>query len=190
MIALLAGVLSILNSCYFCWLEADTFTYRYDGKLTGIDSLINVDGYYETNTYYMANANIMFYRDGTLASVFGTAGMGRIKSDTDSIGNIDGWGQYKICGDTIKTQTIVIAGNIFWGDSFASSPIIVFERWFKIINRDTLLVIYYNDIKEPKRTDKQYFNTLVCFKPLKSRPDSNCWLKRNSWAWKDGKILE
>ena len=40
-------VIIFINSCISIRLKVgDDFTYLYNGKLTGIDSLLNVDGYY------------------------------------------------------------------------------------------------------------------------------------------------
>jgi len=189
-ILLMLFSVAFLNSCdHIKYMVKGNFTNLFDGKLTGLDSLINIDGYYHTigmgtftYTYYM------FYRDGTFTSDFCVMST-NIPEDSHVVGKLPGWGHYIISGETIKTQAIVIHGEIYWFG--VTAPILLTERWFKIINKDTLFEIYFNDFKKHENSwSWSYLNTKAAFHPLKSKPDSTCWLKEKSWAWKDGKLIK
>lgn len=103
---LLAILIISLNfiSCSICSIINDHFGYLYDGKYTGIDTLIDINGYYHILSGASAPSYIMFYRDGTFASdIF------KFKSnngDEYSIGKIWSWGSYIINNDTIKANAI------------------------------------------------------------------------------------
>lgn len=92
------------------------FSYYYDGKDTGLSSRIDIEGYYVSarecdSTFFSV---FMFYADG-LFTIATTSDIDMI-TECFSIGGKSKicqyplWGTYRISGDTIKTQTIVIEG--------------------------------------------------------------------------------
>jgi hypothetical protein len=174
-------------------MASGKYTYRFDGNYTGIDTLINVDGYYHNQDGTYTINYFMFYRDGTFATdILNTYKTNKI--DIDSIYYIGGWGKYIIIGDTIKIQSICVYGYVR-SDVYTDAPVDIFYREFKIINKDTLIEILFKDIKNPdnpsySHKNWEFLNKPAYFTPLPNRPDSSCWLKNNSWAWKDGKIIK
>jgi hypothetical protein len=148
----------------------DYFNYCYDGAYTGIDTLINIEGYYEPH--------LMFYKDGTCINGFMGIWRKTIQEQFEEMVNApremkvfhwdNNWGCYVICGDTIKVRTVKRAGcggmdAIWWLD----------EKWFKIIDKNTLEKIYptYSGLY------------LTKFHSLTVRPNSDCSLKKKKWFW-------
>lgn len=93
-------------------IKPKDFTYPYTKEYTGLDTLININGYYVTqrecdSTFFSA---FMFYPDG----LFTIATASNISDLTDCFENggksnfcqYPSWGTYRVTGDTIKTQTI------------------------------------------------------------------------------------
>ncbi len=174
-------VLFCLNSCSNLNSyrpQYDNYTFRYNGEITNLDSLICIDGYYQSTIINKSYTTFMFYRDGTFALNLGVYNNSSFKPD--SIVSIFAWGAYKICGDTIKTQSILRMGK-FW-----ITRLDMYERWFKIISKDTLLDIYYKNFLDPE-DKRDYLNSKLYFTPA-IRPDSSCWLKEQKWAWEKGEI--
>lgn len=96
------------------------FTTRYIGNGTGLDTLIDIDGYYisqfgcDTSFYSI----YMFYSDG-LFTIATTSAISDeltecfVNGGSSNICRYPSWGLYTIEGDTIKTQTIRPEGNKF-----------------------------------------------------------------------------
>lgn len=104
-------ILCIACSC--ATTKPKDFTYLYDREYTGLDTLINIDGYYLfqrecDSTFYSV---VMFYPDGLFTIATG--------SDLSSVVNCYAnenqnsafcdyplWGVYRVEGGLIKTQAI------------------------------------------------------------------------------------
>jgi hypothetical protein len=150
----------------------DYFDYCYDGAYTGIDTLINIEGYY--------GSRLMFYKDGTCVNISGIGGR-NIQAQFEEMMNnpkkleafhrYSNWGCYVICGDTIKIRTVDQPGcgstDVIWRLEVAR---------FKIIDKNTLERIY-------PLADKDSFWAPVEFHPLTVRPNSDCSLKKKKWFW-------
>jgi hypothetical protein len=179
---------------------SEGFTYCYDGKNTGIDSLLNIDGYYviaEPFSNYGYNSrdttyfNMMFYRNGVcVLNFFPLDNKGRVISnklmplflktiieereskEATFFYNTRKWGRYIIEGDTIKAQCIYRprAGE-------TSSIWEITEVWYKIINRNTIIEIPSKSLTNAT-TKRKYPAQFV---PLTERPAPDCWLMKEDW---------
>ena len=168
------------------------FTYCYDGVDTGIDTLINIEGYYDVadNDVY---PRLMFYKDGTYVEGFSYSYHKSIQSQFEEIINDkkklkvfhnNVWGRYIICGDTIKVQTVERPG------CGSMSPIWYLENiWYKVIDRNTIVGIFpsNNIIVYPSALEENpymiRYGTPAKFYPLSVRPNSDCFLKSEKWFW-------
>lgn len=97
-------------------VKPSDFTYFYNQQDTGLSARINTDGYYisarDCDTSFFSV--FMFYPDGlfTIATTSNIDAVTGCFSDggNSKICQYPSWGTYRIYGDTIKTQTIVIEG--------------------------------------------------------------------------------
>lgn len=162
-----------------CSSRYDRFTYRFDGKPTGIDSLINVDGFYaEVN--HRCFSSWTFYRDGTFGGHIRLNYYTR-NCQCDSIIEIRSWGKYIISHDTIKVQSIL---NFHPYSLINMAGIHTYEEWYRVINKDTMIRICKKRLSDEPRLDRfHYVHDTAFFVPTKYRPDSTCWLKEKGWAW-------
>ena len=183
-LAFLMPAFFAINSCNVikCDNAYPYFSLRYNGKYTGIDTLINVDGYYNFQESISSGNTVTFYRDGCLTSHFFTKRANfsamRDKSflrmlesglvaDSILVNTCNGFGLYTIINDTIKSQ-------IYYNYGMSAGGYI--ERWYKIISKDKLLVIKYQDLKD-KSSIHLYNNQELHFYPA-WRPDStDNWLR-------------
>jgi hypothetical protein len=183
LIVLLSSIV-ILNSCIpvpIRFSVGNRFTNKFDGKYTGLDTILNVDGYYNIDNKF----KYLFYRDGTIVNG-GIIDKSKFTSK-DTLYYINGWGHYTIKMDTIKAQFIILPG-VIW-DCCTLAPVYVFDAWFKILNKDTIIEVYNCEIGESYQKNSIVKRT-ASFHPFIDRPDSNCWLKTKPWAWKDGIIIK
>lgn len=185
--------LLLLVSCGkpISWIAKGKFTNYYDGKYTGLDTLLNINGYFhneELNKIGSSEENIIFYSDGTLLK-FSSLNFKHSKNNGyDTVVYINNWGHYYFKNDTIKAQLIENFGEIIY-NSYTADPIKIYDNWFIIKDKNTIQEIYYNVINhDPSYNRVKLYN--YEFKPLNQKPDSNCWLKTHEWAWKDGKIIK
>ena len=95
------------------------FTYRYDGINTGLDALINIDGYYVSehgcdSAFYSV---YMFYPDG----LFTIATVSKVSDELidcfagrdSNIYKYPSWGIYRVENGLIRTQVLRAEGNRF-----------------------------------------------------------------------------
>ena len=197
----------------------ENFTFQYTPEKKNLNSLININGYYtqieinhrkiykgfygktyETviDTFYM---NYLFFNDGIMIENMFSS---KLTSDTvdmpkhltkmaidttKSMKLLGVWGTYIISGDTIKTQTIRPSGSL--NDGWSS-----WEKYFKVINRTTIKLIYKKPLHYLSPSDKKvytehYYQERIKdeipakFIPSKAIPSSDCWLKEEMWFWKD-----
>jgi hypothetical protein len=100
--------------------------YRYDNKYTGIDTLINIDGYYMfQNENVFFNDEIMFFPNGEVTCF-------KFKENFEEI-EYEYWGKYLLNHDTIKMQAYD-----FWGITWINTYDNI-EQWFKVSNDTTLI---------------------------------------------------
>ena len=184
------------------------FIYKYDGKETGIDFLININGYYIANNYSIDNwihdtiygyRYMIFFKDGMFAQDFHSYALNfndvanffqdihdRNTSEFYACESCN-WGRYLIFGDTIKIQYIVrpilYSSNASWNAR---------EVWYKMIDTNTILKIFEKPICIKNIEKMHYYEArklnpvipLPCtFVPTDRIPSSNCWLKQEKWFW-------
>ena len=183
-LAFLMPAFFAINSCNVikCDNAYPYFSLRYNGQYTGIDTLINVDGYYTSIIGVTPSLeSFSFYRDGSLFGYFSSNkiyyyGLNdqifeklELGLMTDSIKTWSiGFGLYKISNDTIKLQ---LYKNYGMGNK------IYHEVWFKILSREKLLVIKYKGIDRFCDYCTEYLNQELVFYPA-WRPDStDNWLR-------------
>ena len=177
-----------VNSCRTAGSEARSFiSFRYNGQYTGIDTLINVDGYFTIPGSDYVNDKFSFYRDGTLLMKFtskrilncyenGTDGLRKFNKDkffwsfeNDSI--VITWfnpGLYKIQNDTIMAQTVYQVSRFRTKIFFIS---------FKILSKDKLRIIKYEGINLECSYCNEFIGQELHFYPA-WRPDStDNWLR-------------
>lgn len=94
-------------------------------------------------------------------------------------------GTYEIIRDTIKTL-IIFRSSLMAGESW------VFEKWYKIIDKNTIQAVYVRSFSQDCTTSNSNWLDTTNFFPSKyyptsdpfSRPDDN-WLINKKWFWKD-----
>jgi len=182
------------------------FTNRFEGKNTGIREKLNIDGYYQfwekdfteinpqtkqKDTFFY---NLILYEDGTYLSNFHSvhnypekldeylkqvAKNG--KGDPFYIGFY--WGIYKIIHDTIMVQFINNSSGAYLAPWYAG------EATFKIIDRNTVQLLYNKDFKKMSRDDsiaRARFvanSSLAIYHPSEILPPPYAWLKKEKWLW-------
>lgn len=173
-------VFIICFSLFACASRPKGFTYYFEDKDTGLDSLLNINGYYiaknskYSNVYYL----LMFYHNGLVRSTLIT---GDIPSDKNLTSFEEfkkefydkvPWGIYKLDSDgVICAQFIIDKGQS--GQSISL-------RKYKIISKNELEIIeeyyYYNG----KFNNDNIVPSKAYFHPLKSKRDwRECpWLKK------------
>lgn len=173
-----------------CGSRPKNFTYFYKNENTGLNRLIDINGYYvsrhgcDSTLYSM----YMFYENGLftiattsllqpgLISCFETGGNSKIC-------NYPLWGTYRIEGDLIKTQTIRPEGNWF-----------VIFRDYRILPDGNIVNI--SDYVQPQYINLGYmanypsFTSNLCeekaeFFPMKTKRDSTeSFLLKKKWFYK------
>jgi hypothetical protein len=178
------------------------FVNRFERDSTNIQSLIDIDGYYQmvdhrkVSFYSGANrevldstcVNMVFFKDGTFVN---GPDCDNDRNKSDFINSTDSncfygyhpsyWGIYRIEGDTIIVQYI--------SQSSFGTPWVFAEEWFKVLDRKTLKYIYtklpleQDDYIDTKDWASEY--TVASFKQVVMPPPPICWLKTEKWLWKD-----
>ena len=175
-----------------CASKAKYFTNYYTGKYTGLDTLINLQGYYISSSCYSNPTSgytvTMFYNNGL--AVHST-----IKNDSISDFSINvykgkgekksaswlRWGSYIIKNDTIKLQT-----NVPYGFPYPSGTFIEYSD-FKILpgGRIQLVSLYMRG--DSWHYDWEMYpdcNKPSVFFPLETKADSTkCPLLEKKWFW-------
>ena len=189
----------------------NSFTYCFDGKYTGIDTLINIHGFYKETVIYNASLKdtshqyFMFYDNGIFVwnirdSYYDEKRKKNVIKDVelflkDFAENSETscaksfylyfWGGYIICGDTIKMQKMSqgLSLNSGWH---------LREEWYKVIDKNTLLFINsfnlpITEISQPViRT-----NYPIVFCPIQSKPKQDkSWILKEKWFWCNEKDWE
>lgn len=168
-------------------LKPADFSYIYDKQETGLDSIIDINGYYvserECDTAFYSV--FMFYPDG-LYTVATTSDVSMV-ADCFSHGGksricqYPSWGTYRIKGDTIKTQTIIIEGM---------GTATIFRDYLILPDKSMMNI---SDYVQPEKTRLMFmanypsFHTNSCgkasrFFPLENKRDkSECPYLKSKW---------
>jgi len=182
----------------------NALTICYTGTHTNIGDLININGYY----YNPHNNNqcLIFYDNGLVVSRFGDYNKERWNKDepeniplflnevADNPYSRDAkfyydfvdCGNYTISGDIIKVQMIHKSYSI--NDSWKGR-----ERWYRVIDRNTLQCIKYIFLTTNKRTKASYeyyesnspgLGTYSEFVPTDAIPSPDYyWILKEKWFW-------
>lgn len=140
-----------------CQSVPKNYTYFYEKQNTGLDQLIDIDGYYVSqfgcdSTFFSV---FMFYPDG-LFTIATTSDLSSelidcfVNGGKSKICKYPLWGVYQLEGNTIRTQVIVTEGNgctIF--------------RDYKILGKRQIVNI--SDYVEPEKTNLGYFANYPSF---------------------------
>lgn len=198
----------IITGCKVKRLPKDLkkdFTNCFEGTTTNIRSLIDIDGYYlmhKVERYYWGpennykdtfDINMIFYEDGTFLYNFYSLSeypqniqeyLEKVAyiGDSDIFYDSFYWGIYKTVSDTIIAQYINhTTGMAPWDAS---------EKWFKVIDRNTIKSIYSKQLgikmsEYSINNNKESVSKCLPAKfiPLEIIPPPNCWLKNEAWFW-------
>lgn len=180
------SILSLFMNCnYYLFLPKHIkkgIKYCYNDLYTGLDSLIDINGY-----YYPISDNINEY---PLSPVYIFYGKGFVYVNPyfeylirDKFKNI--WfsdvGNYVLYGDTIRIQYITPPGGMSRG---------IVEIWFKIVNRTTLLKIYQGSGEEVNPDSLPPLNSyldkkfVLHSKDIRNNPNKS-WIIKRKWFWCD-----
>ena len=185
----------------------NSFTYCYNDKYTGIDTLINIGGYYKEMLIHKDHPFLdtcfhyfMFYDNGlfvySIREIYYDDDKKEwIKKDVDSfLKNFaenakspganyfydNNWGSYIICQDTIKVQKFYKGGS--FNDGWHGT-----ETWFTILDKNTILQI--NSFNLPtdivtvhKPTEKIIYPANFVLIPAKPKPNKS-WILKEKWFW-------
>jgi len=170
------------------------FTYCYDGKDTGLDTLLNIDGFFyvknelnsklvpdKSNVGYF-NPSYVFHNDGFVHdNAYLLLDMKRNKWENFTE-NFTGasFGRYLLCNDTIKFQYVDPPGGMAQG---------IAEVWFKIVDKDNIRPIYWGDPDSVSANainkflkEGYYRNDIFTFYPMKRKIDpKKTWIYNKKW---------
>lgn len=173
-----------------CSTRPINFTYYYEGRNTGLDRRIDINGYFVSqhgcdSTFYSI---YMFYSNGLFCiATTSNVSADLIKCFADggesNLCRYPSWGTYRIEGDTIKTQSLANIGTGY------------------VIFRDYLImpdesIVNLSDYVEPQHTNLGYmenypsllFNTcpkMAKFYSSSKRDSSDCPYLCKRWFWKN-----
>ncbi|MDL2308069.1 hypothetical protein LJC68_02070 [Bacteroidales bacterium OttesenSCG-928-B11] len=217
LLLLIVGILFASCKCFYYTTPVvvkKEFTYKYDGKETGIDSLLNIKGYYVVNYYETNNKNdtilrsntLLFFKDGTFTyNICNYTCHNRCNENIpvffndiyqdDSLGIANDfyenriWGRYLIFGDTVKVQSI-IRPVLYSSDPSWHG----LEIWYKVIDINSLEEIFAKPIGVREYEKTHYYNSrenrsttqpVGSFHPTTVLPSSNGWIKSKKWFWEN-----
>jgi len=184
----------ILWSFMCCASKAKYFTNYYTGKYTGLDTLINLQGYYISSSCYPNPYNgfvmTMFYNNG-LALHNSCNNSPEDKEDDFLVNLYKGylkkkvywlqWGSYVIKDDTIKLQT-----NVTFGFPYPSGAFIEYSDFKLLPGGRIQLVAEYGRGDDWPYDWKLHpdCNKPSVFFPLETKADSTkCPLLKKKWFW-------
>lgn len=166
------------------------FTYCYTDTYTGIDTLINIDGYHFNSMIFYDNGlvvNLIYgYAEQTTPLLLKKIIKNPEAKDSKSFYSFNDCGSYKICGDTIKVQMLhnYHSLNDDWGGR---------EEWYRIIDKNTLHFLDWflitTNQKEQELFRKRYKfpssgGAKVPFMPVSTKPPSDYyWILKEKWFW-------
>jgi hypothetical protein len=174
----------------------------YSGENTGLDSIINTDGFYremrvsdQRGVYKVVDGksieigfdttyhNFLFFNDGIY---IGNIWQSLIENIDSSGFDYRAYyhGIYELSGDTIKLQYISPGHSNLWFGT---------EEWYRIQDKNTISLVYQKPIGLRKYAQKKdhnqprYYDDAfpAKFIPLDSMPKSTSWLKGEDWFYCD-----
>jgi hypothetical protein len=162
------------------------FKYCFDGEKTGLDTLINIHGYYAPDTIIRKSNNIL--PKDTLHPAFIFFDNGFVDADVNiSFFNenvsffVKRWGgdfgRYILHADTIKLQVVMPPGEMSRE---------TYEVWYKIIDKNTIQKIYAglgeNEVPRILPPLNPYAEQVFIFRPfeIKIKPEDT-WIYKKRW---------
>ncbi|MCL2683096.1 MAG: hypothetical protein FWE63_06405 [Bacteroidales bacterium] len=174
-----------------------TYIGCYDGTLTGIDTILDLSGYFLANSFVpFRNGSLakvcqflVFYNDGMVFRSGVTIPVIPVFDDcntyiqrqlyeaySDRLGSGD-WGLYELKDDIIKVQFVTRANPPVSPDSYIVR--------YKVIDRHTIQEVVglgFEKSGYPPGVGETY-----SFMSVEKLPSSECWLKSEKWFWCDKK---
>ncbi len=169
----------------------NNFNKCYDGRNTGIERILNIDGYYKSKTlykgvrydsqknpiYYDVSTDIIFYKDGIFGYNF------NIPEDTNYQPASVYQGLYTFSSDTIKTQ--------YLNKPSYMAPWEAWEVWYLVVSRSEIKEIRKFPIHEMSKSDWINFydygvdkmHDSYIFTSNSKIYNSESWLKKEKWFW-------
>ena len=187
-LAIFACICLTLSCCSIPRHIKNAFTNCYANTYTGLDTLINIDGYYGEMIFYNNGMVIgTYYHLSESDSPEYSSYMDEVIENSYSkcakkfYNSVD-CGSYVICGDTIKVQMICDYDPHYgWERSY--------EEWYKIVDKNTLSALEYSRITTKKYSGEYYkivnsSSTKVSFMPMLSKPQLEYfWILKEKWFW-------
>jgi hypothetical protein len=169
------------------------FTYCYTNTYTGIDTLINIEGYHFNSLLFYDNGLVVrpisrntYYLRFKEFSFLNEIAENPETKESKSFYNFADCGSYVISGDTIKVQMIHNYHSM--NDDWKG-----LEEWYKIIDRNTLHFLDWFLIttdKKEKEFFKKYYSfpagggARVPFVPIPAKPPLDYyWILKEKWFW-------
>ena len=183
------SLLMILNSCVVSRYIKKNFIGCYDGTPTGIDTLLDLSGYFlkspnfsDKNGSCLSGCQfLVFYNDGMVfrgewTSLFGNCNTfiqrHFYKAYPDRLNGVE-WGLYKLTNNIIKVQFVEPGSP---GSQGYSSIV-----RYKVIDRHTIQEVIGFDLEG--RPSNIEVVDIYRFVPIDKLPPSDCWLKSKKWFW-------
>lgn len=169
------------SSCaiVFTWFRPKGFTFRYNGEYTRLDSLINIDGYYYSDS---THHTVLFYRDGSVAQMYGYSEKEYFdKKNKEKYKYVTHWGIYRLVSDTIKAQFVLSLG----GQETMKTDHYNFIIKSKDEMEYNIEGYFMNDSITP--WDRIFIDDTVKislkYHSYPNRMDSAHWVKKRKWFW-------
>jgi hypothetical protein len=187
----------------------NNFTFNYTPNKKGLDSLVNINGYFSQNNI-TSYSNYVFFDDGVV--LVGATGLREDKNGREIFESPDNlpsffakllmdtthqmyltgrWGTYVTSNDTIKTQFIAPSISLNAGGPEG------FEYHFKVMDRETIKLVFIKRLHHLSYNDRRRYpqagllNLIKDVKPATfvkcdTIPSSKCWLMMKKWFWANG----
>ena len=179
-------------------------SHCYDGQYTGIDTLINIDGYYKQSgilkiskgseitridTFY---THFLFYNDGLFVGFFDRDDAPEVflKNAKEKRNGKDknfseycSWGRYMMHNDSI--QIIVIGSPPGFANTWST-----IEWWYKVIDRNTIIDLkteythtYFLPGRPEEDTERRTEHVVLPakFYPVEDIPPATGWIVNKKW---------
>ena len=190
-LALIVCTCLMLSCCSIPRHIKNAFTNCYANTYTGLDTLINIDGYYGEMIFYdngMAIRTIYHLRESDCpkySSYMDEVIVNPHSKCAKKFYNSIDCGSYVIYGDTIKVQMISDYNSHTGWDSW--------EKWNKIVDKNILTILENFRLttnKEEREHSGEYYKSInpspgvVSFVPMPFKPTlGRFWILKEKWFW-------
>lgn len=175
-------IILLIYSCITPKNAINKFTFCFSNEKTGLEKLIDLNGY-----YYLINTKrktkeegYTFYNNGFSEYASGEYWLDQTKASS----KYGTFGIYQIKNDTIKIQYIT---------SPRATPSGTYKVWFKILNHNSIKMIYTGNLKHVTKEalnefklNQFYINrgTIFKFHPLEKKPEiDQTYIINKNWFW-------